>query len=216
MGTHMDWTALNQPGLYIVAVLVVVALALAAWGGLVARRRRQQRAALEAHYGAEFARTVRQHGSQRAAIADLLERQVLRERLTLRELNPAERDLVRHEMADAQFRFVEDPAAALGTAQRIVSEVLHSTGYPITDDRDRAVRAFSYDHPKHTGSVVQLLEGRHDGDVAHMRKLFLRARHTLEDVAGVRWTIKDVEDQPLDLRIEHGPDVVSAAGPAQP
>lgn len=211
----MDSTTLTQPPvLYVLIALAVLLVGAVVWGVMASKRRREERERLQQRYGAEYERTVSEHRSTRAAVADLKAREQQHDQLSLHDLNDADRDLVRSHMATAQFRFVEDPAEAIGQAQRVMTEALRAKGYPVEGDRDEAVRMFSVDHPEHAGVVRTLLEGSHDSDTEHMRTLFLNATKVLRDVTGATFVQADAAPAD-DLRVESAPaaDATSGSSP---
>ena len=206
--------ALTSPSdLFVIAVAVAV-LALIVWSVLRSARRRHEREELRRRYGTEYDRTLAMHRNSREAVADLREREHLRERLQLRDLNEADHDLIRRHMAALQYRFVDDPADVLLQTERVVVEVLRAKGYPVGDDRMQAVRLFSVDHPEHAGDVRDVMEGNHHGDIDKMRESFLNARKTLQDVARISFVLGDAQqpgaNETADLRVEHRSDVAPA------
>lgn len=208
----MDSTTLTQPPvLYVLIAFAVLLLGAVVWGVIASKRRRGERERLQERYGAEYERTVSEHRSTRAAVADLKEREQQHDELSLTELNDADRDLIRSSMATAQFRFVEEPAEAIGQAQRVMTETLRARGYPVEGDRDEAVRMFSVDHPQHADVVRTLLDGRHDGNTEHMRTLFLNATKVLREVTGATFVQADASTTD-DLRLERAPAADATSG----
>ena len=213
----MDLTTLTEPpGLYVLLALAAVLVALVVWGLVSSERRRRERDALRERYGAEFDRAVEEHGSRRAAVADLQARESEHQTLSLRDLNEADLELVRQHMARAQYRFVEDPADALLRVERVMTEVLRAKGYPLPEDRSQAARLFSVDHPEHAQSVRGVFSKGTDGDVDDLRTRFLEARKTIQDVTGASYVLADADagtDRPADdLRVEHQLDRQPARG----
>ncbi len=192
-----------QQILLIVAAAVIVLLVIAL---IVAARRHKQREQLRERYGDEYDRTVAARGSKRAAVRDLREREELRSALSLRDLNDADRDLIRRHMATLQYRFVEDPADVMLQTGRVATEVLRAQGYPVAEDRDRALRLFSVDHPSDAGAMRAAIEGDHHGDVTRMRDTFLGVRRALQDVAEVSYVLGDATDSPAELGAGRGSD----------
>lgn len=209
----MDLTTLTQPPwLYVLIGVGVVIVALIVWAAVAASRRKQEREELQRRYGAEYDRTVAQHRSKRDAIADLKEREQLHEQLDLRNLNDIDRDLVRRHMATLQYRFVDDPSDVMLQTDRVITEVLRAKGYPVADDRERAVRLFSVDHPEQAGTVRTIMEGNYNGDTDAMRQAFLDARHLLAEVSGISYVLGDATDSPDDLRVENSSQQAVPAG----
>ncbi len=182
----------------IVAVVVVVVLLVLAL--VKAARTRRQREQLRQRYGPEYDRTVQARGSQRAAVRDLRGREQERAELSLRDLNEADRELVRRHMATLQYRFVEDPADVLLETDRVATEVLRAKGYPVAEDRDRALRLFSVDYPQEAGAIRAVMDRSYEGDVSRMRDTFVGVRAALQEIAGISYVLGDAADSPSDLR----------------
>jgi len=115
----------------IVAVLVIIAVALGA--------RRRRSAKLKQRFGPEYDRAViQQHGDSRRAEETLVEREKRVETFSFRALTPVDREAYAMEWASVQRRFVDDPSAAVGSADRLVSRVMTDRGYPMTNFEQRA------------------------------------------------------------------------------
>jgi len=143
------------PALILVAVLVIIAVAL------VARRRRSEK--LKRRFGSEYDRTVlQQHGDSRRAEETLVEREKRVEAFPLRSLTPVDREAYAMEWASVQRRFVDDPSAAVGSADRLVSRVMTDRGYPMSDFDQRAAD-ISVSYP----AVVQNYRTAHDIVLRH-------------------------------------------------
>lgn len=200
----MDLT--QPPLLYVLIAVAILVVGLLLWGVIAAGRKRRERQALQERYGAEYDRTIGEHRSTRAAVADLKQREQARDRLELRDLNEADRDLVRRHMATAQYRFVEDPADAVLQTERILTEVLRAKGYPIAANADEAARLFSVDHPDHAQSVRSVLSGERGNEVDTLRDRFLQARKTISEVTDTSFVLDDATSQAAgttsDLRVE--------------
>ena len=143
-------TRLLVPALVIVAVLIVIAVAL------VMRRRRTDQ--LKRRFGPEYDRAVtQQHGDARRAEATLADREKRVEAFPLRALSAVDREAYAMEWAAVQRRFVDDPSAAVGTADRLVNRVMTDRGYPMTDFEQRAAD-ISVSYP----AVVQNYRSGHE------------------------------------------------------
>jgi hypothetical protein len=148
-------TRIVIPALILVAVLVIIAVAL------VARRRRSEK--LKRRFGSEYDRTVlQQHGDSRRAEETLVEREKRVEAFPLRSLTPVDREAYAMEWASVQRRFVDDPSAAVGSADRLVSRVMTDRGYPMSDFDQRAAD-ISVSYP----AVVQNYRTAHDIVLRH-------------------------------------------------
>jgi hypothetical protein len=115
----------------IVVIFVIVATAF-----IVRRRRTEQ---LKRRFGPEYDRTVlEQHGDARVAEAALAEREKRVEKFPLRALSAVDREAYLMEWSAVQRRFVDDPSAAVGSADRLVSRAMIDRGYPMTDFEQQA------------------------------------------------------------------------------
>jgi hypothetical protein len=131
-----DW-AWILIGLAVVVVLGALAFA-------VARQRRSRE--LRERYGPEYERVVEERGGRRDAEAELARREEKRERLDIVPLASDVRDRYLGSWRELQLRFVDDPGAALGDADRLLEQVMRDRGYPM-DDFDQRAADVSVDHP---------------------------------------------------------------------
>ena len=99
----------------IVAVAIVLAI-VAVWR-IVAERRT---ARLRRDFGPEYERTVAEEGDRRDAERALREREARRDRLDIRPLSAESRARYADEWQEVQARFVDEPAGAVGDADRLV------------------------------------------------------------------------------------------------
>jgi hypothetical protein len=121
----------------LIPIIVIVGVLVAVMVAFTMRRRRSDQ--LKQRFGPEYDRTVsQQQGDARRAEAALAERERRVEAFPLRALSPIDREGYAMEWATVQRRFVDDPAAAVGTADRLVGRVMIDRGYPMTDFEQRA------------------------------------------------------------------------------
>jgi type II secretory pathway pseudopilin PulG len=170
----------------LIIVLVVAAIIIAAlviYSVSRQRRGRQERAREE--YGSEYERAVEEHGSEREAEKDLRER---RERME-GEIQPLSEESRRR--YDEQWRrveqtFVDDPAASLDDADRVVAEILTERNFPV-DSRQEASKGIGVMHP---GVVEDFREAqrirqdavssRGEADLERMRQAIQKYRSVYE------------------------------------
>ena len=138
----------------IVVIFVIVAVAF-----IVRRRRTDQ---LKRRFGPEYDRTVLEHGDARVAEAALAEREKRVEKFPLRALSAVDREAYLMEWSAVQRRFVDDPSAAVGSADRLVSRAMIDRGYPMTDFEQQAAD-ISVSYPV----VVQNYRAGHDIVMRH-------------------------------------------------
>jgi hypothetical protein len=163
----------------VVAAVVVAAVGIAVWR--VTRSRRSGR--LRARFGPEYERAVSAAPSQRAAEAELADRERRRDRLEIRPLTHDSARRYGEEWARVQARFVDDPATAVGQADRLVERVMTDRGYPMQDFEGQA-ELVSVDHPElveNYRAARSIYEGHERGDsstedlrqaMVHYRSLF--------------------------------------------
>jgi hypothetical protein len=139
----------------VTAIAVVFSMFVAFAVTFIVRRRRirqiQQRLRPEHDRSA-----LQQHGDSRTAEAVLEDREKQVETFFLRALSPIDREAYAMEWADVQRHFIDDPSAAVGTADRLVGCVMIDRGYPMTHFEQRA-EDISVTHP----AVVQNYRAGH-------------------------------------------------------
>ncbi|HEX5069772.1 MAG TPA: hypothetical protein VFV78_06100 [Vicinamibacterales bacterium] len=126
-----------------VIVLVVAVLLVAGAVWYLARKR----AAIKRQYGPEYERTVRETGSARRAEA-LLDARTRRVRhYDIRPLKQEERTRFSEAWRRLQSKFVDSPEDSVAEADRLVTELMSTRGYPMTDF-ERQAEDLSVDHPE--------------------------------------------------------------------
>jgi hypothetical protein len=142
-----------ETGTIIAIAVAVVLFVLVAW--LLVDRRRS--VGLRQHFGPGYDRMLEAHGSRRQAEADLDHRKQRVDHLSIRPLEPNERQRFSDLWRRQQERFVDDPPAAVTEADALVAEVMRVRGYPMSDFDQRAAD-ISVDHPV----VVENYRAGHD------------------------------------------------------
>jgi len=142
-----------------IVVLVVVALVVLAViaAVLAAQKRKRERERLQSTFGPEYDRTVGSSGRRRDAERELAARAERRASFDIRPLPAADRQAFAARWTQTQADFVDRPAEAVTSADRLVSEVMHQRGYPVGDFEQQA-RDLSVDHAE----VVQEYRAAHD------------------------------------------------------
>jgi hypothetical protein len=178
----MDTNALVVAG--VAALVLLIALV---W--VMQRRRRVH---LRRRFGPEYDRAVRTHKNLRAAELELEERQRRVARLEIHPLTTSDAHRFAESWRTVQRRFVDDPAGAVGDADRLVTEVMQARGYPLGDFERRAAD-ISVDHPRVVANyrAAQVIaERRHRGEsstedlrqaLVHYRELFADLLETPEE-----------------------------------
>jgi FtsZ-interacting cell division protein ZipA len=127
----------------VIAIAVVALLGVGAWQGLARRRsgRLQQR------FGPEYNRLVNSAESKRDAESELQAREERRRRLDIQPLSEAACDRYLQNWQAVQAQFVDDPRAAVATADSLIQSAMAERGYPVEDFEQRA-NDISVDHPR--------------------------------------------------------------------
>jgi len=143
------------------ATAIIVAIAMGIW--LFTKNRRTK--ALRARFGPEYNRMARSEGDAARAEQLLQERQTRVKKLDITPLTDRQRQDFADKWEHAQARFVDDPAAAVASADVLVKEVMNIRGYPVADFEQR-VADVSVDHP----AVVQNYRLAHGIAIRHERE----------------------------------------------
>jgi hypothetical protein len=146
---------LLDPKVIVLAAVVIVTAAVLVW--LYVRNRRRTTAGLRTKFGSEYDRAVLAHGSERKAESKLEDREKRVEKLKIRELDPTEHERYSKQWEAVQSRFVDSPKGAVAEADDLVSSVMKTRGYPVSDFDQRAAD-ISVDHPR----VVQNYRSAHE------------------------------------------------------
>ncbi len=121
----------------LIPLVVIVGIFVSVMVAFTMRRRRSEQ--LRQRFGSEYDRAIiQQHGDAGRAEATLAEREKRVEAFPLRMLSPIDREAYAMEWATVQRRFVDDPSAAVGSADRLVGRAMIDRGYPMTDFEQRA------------------------------------------------------------------------------
>jgi len=167
-----------DPKLIVLAAVVVVILAVLGW--FLVRRRRRTTAELRQRFGSEYDRAVREHGSERKAEAKLADREERVEKLKLRDLDPMERERFSKQWESVQSRFVDSPKGAVAEADDLVSSLMKTRGYPVSDFDQRAAD-ISVDHPRvvenyRSGHEIALRVGKNGATTEDLRTAMIHYR----------------------------------------
>jgi hypothetical protein len=169
-------------GLWILIVIVVVLIAVVAI--MAARRRRT--AALRERFGPEYDRAVGAREGQRAAEADLRDRERQRARLDIKPLSEAARVRYTEEWRVIQQDFVDRPEEATTAGYDLVNRVMAERGYPMQDFDARA-DLVSVDHPDVVDNYrvahgIHERARQHQASTEDLREALLRYRSLFQDL----------------------------------
>lgn len=177
-------------------VLGVVAILLIA--ALVYAYMRKRSANLRQKFGPEYEHALKEQGSARLAEAKLADREKRVAKLKIRELTPEERDGFVSRWLAVQSRFVDSPREAVMDADALLSSVMSTRGYPVSDFEQRAAD-ISVDHPRVTDNYrsahdIAVGLGRGEANTEEMRKAMLHYRSLFDDLVTqpIRMATKEV------------------------
>ena len=153
-----------------IAVVAIVLLvgALLAWLFIQRNRTRD----LRDRYGEEYDRTLEVKGGRRDAEADLIEREERVKRFDIRPLSAQERDRFANEWKDTKALFVDSPVEAVSRADRLLTEVMTTRGFPMADF-DKRHADLTVDHAevaKHYLTGHEIAERSSDATTEELRR----------------------------------------------
>jgi len=182
---------LTDPMLIVLAAAVILVIGVFAW--LYMRRRRNMTADLRRRFGPEYDRAVREHGSERKAEAKLADREKRVEDLKIRDLDPMEHERFSKQWQSVQSRFVDSPKGAVTEADDLVSSLMKTRGYPVSDFNQRAAD-ISVDHPRvvenyRSAHEIALRVGKEEATTEDLRTAMIHYRSLFEELVQVPTTV---------------------------
>src|ERR1035437_8017831 len=138
---------------------------------------------------ARYERAVQKHGSERKAEAKLEDREKRVEKLTIRDLDPMERERFSKRWESVQSRFVDSPKGAVAEADDLVSSLMKTRGYPVSDFDQRAAD-ISVDHPRvvenyRSAHEIALRVGKDKATTEDLRTAMIHYRSLFEELVQV-------------------------------
>jgi hypothetical protein len=170
----------------LIALGAVAILIIALLGWLYLRKRRSTTAGLRKKFGSEYERAVLVHGSERKAEARLTDREKRVDSLNLRDLGPAEQERFSKRWESVQTRFIDSPKGAVTEADDLVSSLMKTRGYPISDFDQRAAD-ISVDHPRvvenyRSAHEIALRVGKDEATTEELRTAMIHYRSLFEEL----------------------------------
>jgi hypothetical protein len=186
---------LQDPKYIVLAALAILVIAVLAW--LYVRKRRGTTASLRQKFGPEYERAVEKHGSERKAEAKLSDRQERVEKLKIRDLDPTERDRFSKQWESVQSRFVDSPKGAVAEADDLLSSLMKTRGYPLSDFDQRAAD-ISVDHPRvvenyRSAHEIALRVGKNGATTEDLRTAMIHYRSLFEELVMVPMIVETKE-----------------------
>jgi hypothetical protein len=171
----------------LIVVLVAIAVVLVGVGFAIARRRHER---LKTRFGPEYERAVRDAGDPRRA-ESLLERRESRvKQYHIRPLSAEEGQRFGTAWRAVQARFVDDPSSAVRDADVLVTDLMTTRGYPMTDF-DRRAEDVSVDHPHvvqnyREAHAIAERHARNAASTEELRQAVVSYRALFDDLLDVR------------------------------
>jgi hypothetical protein len=181
--------------LIVLASVVILVVAGLAW--LYVRQRRSTTADLQQKFGPEYQRAVQEHGSERKAEAKLADREKRVEKINIRDLDPMEHERFSKQWGSVQSRFVDSPKGAVAEADDLVSSLMKTRGYPVSDFDQRAAD-ISVDHPRvvenyRSAHEIALRVGKDVATTEDLRTAMIHYRSLFEELVQVPTTVERKE-----------------------
>ena len=179
----------DNPAVWVIAVVLLVALAVAAW--LVYREsRRKQSQRLQQRFGTEYSRVVTERGDRTKAEAELIAREKRVQRLQLVALSPQDAARFSDAWGQLQIRFVDNPRGVVVEADRLVRDLMVKRGYPMADFERRAAD-ISVDHPAvveayRSARAIAVRDQRGEASTEELRKAVVHYRTLFDELLEVR------------------------------
>lgn len=173
---------------WLIAALVLVALAVAGW--TIARDLRRRRSSrLQERFGPEYSRVISERGDRAKAEAELVARQKRVERLKLVALTPEDETKYGYAWRALQTRFVDNPQGVVVEADRLVRELMQRRGYPMGDFERRAAD-ISVDHPDvvaayRSAREIALRDQQNEASTEELRKAVVYYRALFDELLEV-------------------------------
>jgi len=162
----------------VIAAVIVIAIVALVVASSASRRKRSER--LKSNFGPEYDRTVAETGDEKAAEKELVARERKRNKLDIRPLSSEALNEYTTRWGMVQTAFVDNPATAVGVADRLVTEVMRERGYPV-DNFDQRAADISVDHPQIVDNYraahgIHLSQERGEVSTEEQREAFVHYR----------------------------------------
>lgn len=172
--------------LVILAIAAAIAVIAVVWVYTTTRRR----ARLRSRFGPEYERALHDTGSERRTEAVLADREQRVSKYHIRALSAEERAKFSDAWKRVQAKFVDDPAAAVTEGDMLVTDVMTTRGYPMSDfDRraeDLTVEHAGVVHHYRAARDIALRNSRHEASTEDLRQALVHYRELFSDLLDER------------------------------
>jgi len=170
-----------------IIIIAVVLGVLVVAGFFLMRRRRTEE--LQSRFGPEYERALKETGDKSKAETELQRREKRVEKLSIRPVDPAQRERFSAEWQRVQAEFVDNPENSIRDADILLQEVMRTRCYPV-ENFDQVAADVSVDHP----TVVQHFRTAHDiarrhskgeGNTEDLRNAMINYRALFDELVAV-------------------------------
>ena len=174
---------------WVVAAVILLALAAVAW--LITReQRRRQSLRLQQRFGPEYSRVIAERGDRATAETELLAREKRVERLKLVSLSGEDAAKFGQAWGALQTQFVDNPQGAVLAADRLVRDLMVKRGYPMADFERRAAD-ISVDYPTvvdayRSARAIAVRSQQGQASTEELRKAVVHYRILFDELLEVR------------------------------
>jgi hypothetical protein len=182
----MNLNLMDSKVIVIAAVVILIIAVLALLYSCVFAR---TTADLRQKFGSEYERAVLAHGSERKAEAKLADREKRVDKLNIRDLDAREHESFSKRWVSVQSRFVDSPKGAVAEADDLISSLMKTRGYPVSDFDQRAAD-ISVDHSRvvenyRSAHEIALRVGKDDATTEELRTAMIHYRSLFEELVQV-------------------------------
>jgi len=183
---------LMDTNLMVLAAVGILLVAALVW--LYVARRKSTTAKLRKKFGPEYDRAVGIHGAGRKAELKLEDREKRVEKFKIRELDPKERESFLKQWESVQSHFVDSPKGAVTEADELISSLMKTRGYPVSEFDQRAAD-ISVDHPRvmenyRSAHEIALRVGKNEATTEDLRMAMIYYRSLFEELAQAPATVE--------------------------
>lgn len=173
-----------SPTVTIVLIIVVLVVIAAVVVGVQAGRRKK----LQSTFGPEYDRVVADTGNRTDAEKELREREKRHADLELKDLTPESQARYSASWEEVQIEFIDNPAAAVGKADELVTSLITERGYPTAEYDDR-LATLSVEHAatlEHYREAHAISDRNRDGSASteDLRQALVHYRVLFADLLG--------------------------------
>jgi len=165
--------------------VVIIVVAIAVIGTVIwLAMQEMQRKRLRQRFGPEYDRAVEQADNPRAAQRELAERERRHHELDIHPLSPSARERYGQQWALVQERFVDQPAASVAEADRVLVALMAERGYP-TEGYEQQVADLSVRHARtleHYRAAHDTQHSRTAASTEDLRDAMVHYRTVFEDL----------------------------------